>query len=73
MPSTTKDWTRSHDGYGASNSSPEFLAAVAEVRRLIQENGGGCLDRNWVEGIARLIVAQLAHVHGFAPTTKEQA
>jgi hypothetical protein len=63
------DWTRAKNG--TANSSERFQTAVAEVRRLILDNGGWNLDRHWVDGTARLIVAQLAHVHGFAPTKPE--
>ena len=59
------DWTRVKSG--RSNSSPAFEAAVADVYRTIRENGGWNLGSQWLQGTARLIVARLAHVHGFRP------
>jgi hypothetical protein len=60
----TPDWTC--DERGASNSSPEFLAIVAEVERLIRDDAhmliGGRADAT-----ARLIVAHLAHRHLMTP------
>jgi hypothetical protein len=53
-----KDWTA--DETGRSNSSKEFLEAVAEVTRLICNHSLG----DDPETTARLIVARLAHVHG---------
>ena len=54
-----------------SNSSPEFVQLVSEVTRLIKNDLltiNGSLKRGEnVEGTARLIIAQLAHVHGLAP------
>lgn len=58
------DWT-SKDG--VSNSSDEFLHLVDVVERLIRSDAhmliSGRADRT-----AGLIMAQLAHIHGLAPT-----
>ena len=62
------DWTTDPET-GRSNSSKRFKELVQEVARLL---GGGAigyaLDRRWIDGEAQLIMAQLAHVHGMAPT-----
>jgi hypothetical protein len=39
---------------------------VDEVAKLIR-SGAHCLDERWVKQTARLIVAQLAHVHRLSP------
>ena len=58
------DWTEAD---GRSNSSPEFLRCCKEVERLLLAGAGGILQPGWLSGSARLIVAQLAHVHHLAP------
>ncbi len=58
------DWTA--DENGRSNSSAEFQRLVAEVARLIRDEAHSLLSGN-TEGAARLIMAQLAHVHGLGP------
>lgn len=59
-----KDWTQSEDG--RSNSSETYNAIVNAVSRLILESAHS-LIRGDADGVARLIVSQLAHVHGLAP------
>jgi len=59
-----KDWTE-FDGY--LNSSSEFKACVEHVTRLIF-NSGHDLIGGRAEVVAGLIVAQLAHVRGLAPS-----
>lgn len=58
-------WTE--DETGRSNTSVAFGSAVAKVADIIQGGGGHALDRAWVRGTARAIVAQLTHVEGFVP------
>lgn len=66
MNEPPQDWTC--DESGRSNSSDLYNTTVSEVARLISSGGPGmCLDRNWVHGTAGLIVAHLAHKHGFRP------
>lgn len=66
------DWTI-NPATGRTNSSPQFAALVDEVERLIQRNGGSCLDSAWVRATAGLIMAQLAHVHHLAPRVEPDA
>lgn len=65
-PDPIIDWTVDPES-GRSNSSPEFLAIVAEVERLMQSGAGACLSQRWIAMTAKLIVAQLAHVHRMSP------
>ena len=60
------DWTVDPET-GRSNSSAEFLRLEDEIARLITSGGGQALSRAWARDAARLILAQLAHKHGFAP------
>ena len=62
------DWTVGHDG--RSNNSAKFLSACQAVDRLIQ-NSGSDIVHGRTSAVARLIVAQLAHVHGMAPTVRD--
>lgn len=62
---TEGDWTVDQET-GRSNSSAAFNAAVDAVARLIR-NSAHDLIGGRVESVATLIVAQLAHIHGFAP------
>jgi hypothetical protein len=52
---------------GRSNSSAEFVFLVDEVARLILDDAW-TLIRGGARNTAGLIVAQLAHKHGLAPT-----
>lgn len=61
------DWTASGR---QTNASETYLKLVEAVALLLIENGGSCLDRGWVRSQARLIVSQLAHVHGMAPVKR---
>lgn len=58
------DWTQ--DDEGRSNSSDLFLSLVGEVERLIRNDAHALLNGR-VDQTARLVVAQLAHVHGLGP------
>jgi len=58
------DWTRS--AAGQSNASPIYLGLVAEVGSLIRSSAHDLISGN-AEGVARLIVSRLAHVHGVGP------
>lgn len=60
------DWT--YDGTVA-NSSPEFLRLCDEVERLIRGDAHALIDGR-ADSTARLIMANLAHKHGLAPTDK---
>lgn len=63
----TRDWTC--DETGRSNSSTEFGDMVVEVARLLRDGGAGvCLSLEWARSTARLVMAQLAHVHGLSPS-----
>lgn len=59
---TTKDWTVDPKT-GRSNSSPEFLHLARMVGGLIRNSAQSILAGD-VEGVGRLIMAQLAHAHG---------
>jgi hypothetical protein len=61
-----KDWTTGDDG--RSNSSEAFQALVEQVARLLANHRLG----DEVRDTARVIVAQLAHVHGLAPTGRSR-
>ena len=58
------DWTCRDS---VSNSSDKYNDMVEAVQNLIRGGSGSILDKAWVYGTARLIVSQLAHVHGLAP------
>ncbi len=60
------DWTINPDT-GQSNSSDAFNAICDEVERLIRGDARNLIAGS-ADSTARLIVAQLAHVHGLAPT-----
>lgn len=58
-----RDWTMDGD---RTNSSALFLRLVREVERLIRSSAHELISGR-ADQTARLIVAQLAHVHGLAP------
>lgn len=60
------NWT--YDSAGSSNSSPKFLEICDEVERLIRSSAHTLISGN-ADHVARLIVAQLAHVHGMTPSS----
>jgi transcriptional regulator with GAF, ATPase, and Fis domain len=60
-----KGWTTRDDGY--SNASPAFMRICSEVERLIRSDAHSLIAGK-ADSTGRLIVAQLAHVHGLAPT-----
>lgn len=67
------DWTIDPET-GRSNSSQEFLHLTAEVGHLIRSGGSSqCLSPRWTAATARTIMAQLAHVHGLAPSGTDHA
>lgn len=51
---------------GRSNSSGRYEALVNDVEQLILDSGSS-LIRGYTNGVARLIVSQLAHKHGMKP------
>lgn len=51
---------------GRSNSSPEFMELTKEVGNLIRSEAHSIV-RGRTDLVGRLIMAQLAHVHGLAP------
>ncbi len=55
-----RDWTAKN---GVANTSADFHAIVSIVERLLRDHHLGDSPRQ----IAGLIIAQLAHKHGFAP------
>lgn len=65
--SPKRDWT--WDRKGRSNASPEFKRICDEVERLIRNDAFALISGN-AGATARLIVAQLAHVHGMKPAKR---
>lgn len=59
------DWTRDPET-GRSNSSPEFERLSKEVGRILRSSAADLIGGRTDE-VGRLIMAQLAHVHRFAP------
>ena len=59
------DWTVDPET-GRSNSSPAYLAAVDRVKTIILGSGYDIV-RGQIEGVARLIVSNLAHGQGLQP------
>lgn len=59
----TTHWT-SHNGW--TNASPEFQRMCDEVERIIRSDAHSLINGH-AQMTARLIMAQLAHVHGLAP------
>lgn len=62
-----RDWTTDPDG--RSNSSKLFEKLCDEVETLIRSDAHSLIG-GYAGSTARLIMAQLAHVHGLAPTRK---
>jgi hypothetical protein len=62
-----RDWTWNERGQ--SNSSPIFEKLCGEVERLIRSDAHSLINGN-AGSTARLIMAQLAHVHGLKPTRR---
>jgi hypothetical protein len=62
---TKSDWTRDPET-GRSNSSLKFELLVETVAGLIRSDAHTLMSGN-AESTARLIMAQLAHVHKLAP------
>ena len=60
----SEDWTRSEDG--RANSSAVFRSLVDEVERVIRGDAHKLIEGR-AGDTARLIMARLAHVHGFGP------
>lgn len=58
------NWTT--DATGLDNSSEAFRTTVSIVAGIIRGQAHALISGD-VENVARLVVAQLAHVHGFAP------
>jgi hypothetical protein len=63
------DWTTNAEG--VSNSSREFEEIVHAVERLIRNDALYRLIAGRADATARLIVAQLAHVHHLAPCSPD--
>lgn len=63
------DWTC--DNTGRSNSSQKFQRLCDDVERMIRGDAHSLIAGN-AQSTARLIMAQLAHVHGLAPATKKR-
>lgn len=62
------DWTVNPET-NRSNSSFVFIGLVEAVKSLINGGAGGFVLRpSWIDGMAGLIMAQLAHVHGLVPS-----
>ena len=62
---TKQDWTVDHNG--RSNSSAEFINTCSHVERLIRGSAHDLINGR-ADNVAWLIVAQMAHELGFAPT-----
>lgn len=60
-----RHWTTAESGW--TNASPEFERLCSEVERLIRQDAFSLIAGR-ADNTARLIMAQLAHVHGLAPT-----
>ncbi|MGN6106660.1 MAG: hypothetical protein ACTHU0_16255 [Kofleriaceae bacterium] len=69
MADRSSDWTVNRRT-GRANSSSEFRAVVDAVEQLIRQSAHDLIAGR-AESVAHLIVAQLAHVHGLAPTKRE--
>lgn len=65
LGSPRRNWTVAEDG--RSNSSSTFLELVAETERIIRHSADALLSGNSFS-VARLILGNLAHKHGFGPT-----
>jgi hypothetical protein len=63
------DWTAVD---GRANSSPAFVALVDEVARLIRSQAHTLIAGD-AESVARLVLAQLARVHGLRPSADLEA
>jgi hypothetical protein len=61
-----RDWTT--DRGGRSNSSKRFEKLCDEVEAIIRSDAHSLIG-GYAGSTARLIMAQLAHVHGLAPST----
>jgi hypothetical protein len=59
-----QDWTVGPEG--RSNTSARFLKLMSAVERLILDSGHDLIHGR-ANTVARVIMAQLAHVHGLAP------
>ena len=64
MTGSPKDWTCNAEG--RSNSSYEFIKLCHEVEHIIRDDAYQLINGD-VASTARLIMAQLAHVHHLAP------
>lgn len=62
------NWTQ--DESGVNNSSEKFVELCAEIERLIRGDAHMLINGN-AGATARLILAQLAHKHGFGPPPVE--
>lgn len=58
------DWTADSDG--RTNSSEIYLHLVEEIERLIRGDAHMLISGR-ADATARLIMAQLAHIHGLVP------
>lgn len=56
---------------GRSNSSKKFMELCGEVERLILSSGHALLNGQTSQ-TARLIMAQLAHLHGLKPVRNKR-
>lgn len=65
---SSDDWTC--DETGRANSSKEYLHVSAAVRDLIRDSARTIFDGD-IDGAARLIVSQLAYVHGMRPVQEK--
>lgn len=63
-PNGKRDWTAKR---GITNTSHDYLVVVEAVRRLLSE----CRLGDNLDNQARLIVSQLAHVHGLTLAEKD--
>jgi hypothetical protein len=65
-------WTASDEG--RENSSPAFTHLEREIEKLLCNGAAGMvMSHTWVKNTARLILAQLAHVHNVGPLPPKQS
>ena len=69
MYNQQEDWTIDPET-NRVNSSEIFLNLTNEVQMLIKDSAHSLIAGD-TYGVARLIVAQLAHIHHLAPTNTE--
>ena len=70
-PKQTRDWTVDPKT-GRSNSSKKYLEICRSIEGVIRKSAYDLIAGR-ADATARLIVAQIAHVHGLAPKPRRKA